>query len=80
MNFSSPGTNLPVTINVSAALSLAQRAHDTSLASSGADVFSQLKLDRASIAAELPSLACAPIPPPGYTSAPAWKPWQDFCR
>ena len=78
MNFDSLGTNGPATINVSAALGLAKRAHDTSLVTSGADVFSQLKLDRSSIASELPSLACPLIPAPGYSSTPTWKPWQDF--
>ena len=78
MNFSTLEKNRPATINVSAALGLAKRAHDTSLVTSGADVFSQLKLDRSSIASELPSLACALIPAPGYSSTPIWKPWQDF--
>jgi len=68
----------PPRFNFRASLGLAQRAHDFAAALPGADVFSQLKLDRVSIARELPSLAGAPAPAPSYTSVPIWKIWQDF--
>ena len=78
MNVTVSGSGQPFGFNFSAALGLAQRAHNAAVKLSGADVFSQLNLDRASIACELPSLACTPSPAPGYSSVPAWKVWQDF--
>ena len=65
-------------LNFSAALGLAQRAHVAATELSGADVFSLLKLDRTSIACELPSIANAPAAVLGYTATPHWKVWQDF--
>jgi hypothetical protein len=64
-------------VNVSSALGIAQRAHSAAV-SSGADLFSLLKLEPASLARELPSLASMPAPPPGYSAVPTWKVWQDF--
>jgi hypothetical protein len=78
MNTTFASFGQPFSFNFSAALGLAQQAHDISRGTSGADVFSQLKLDRASVARELPSLACTPAAAPRYTSVPNWKVWQDF--
>ena len=68
----------PFRFNFSAALGLAQQAHDAATEIFGADVFSLLKLDRASIARELPSIASAPAAVLGYTAVPHWKIWQDY--
>ena len=68
----------PFRFNFSAALGLAQQAHVEANELSGADVFSLLKLDRASIARGLPSIASAPAAVLGYTATQYWKIWQDF--
>lgn len=68
----------PFRFNFSAALGLAQQAHVAATELSGGDVFSLLKLDRDSIACELPSIASAPAAVLGYTATPHWKIWQDF--
>lgn len=68
----------PLGFNFSAALGLAQQARAVATELSGADVFSLLQLDRASIACELPSIARAPAAVLGYTATPYWKIWQDF--
>jgi len=78
MNFTFNGSGQPHSFDFSLALGLAQRAHNAALASPGADVFSQLRLDRTSIAQELSLIASAPAVKPGYTSVPNWKIWQDF--
>ena len=64
--------------NFSSALGLAQHAHAAATEVSGADVFSLLKLDRASIARKLPSIASTPATVLGYTATPHWKIWQDY--
>jgi hypothetical protein len=68
----------PFRFNFSAALGLAQQAHAVATEVSEADVFSLLKLDRASIARELPSIASTPAAVLGYTATPHWKIWQDY--
>jgi len=78
MNVNFGPSGQPITFHFSAALGLAQQAHYAALTAEGADLFSHLQLDRASVARELPSLACAPAPPPGYLAVPTWKVWQDF--
>jgi hypothetical protein len=62
----------------SPALGIALRAHNSSLAVLGGDVFSLLRLDRSSVGSELPPIASTPAAAPSYTAVPYWKPWRDF--
>lgn len=78
MEISFPGAGQPVDFNFSAALGAAQKAHQASLTIPGADVFSELRLNPASVGRELPSIAKVPAASLGYTAVPNWKIWQDF--